>query len=101
MEKPKLPNLTLPKNRSRSLEGHHLKKKTMMGFSPQCYIPSFVKIGPPVLEKILEGFYYIWALPPSWSCDPDAANKLSYPYPRGLHIKFGFDWACGFGEEDV
>ena len=28
----------------------------MMGRSPQCYIPSFVKIGPPVLEKIFEGF---------------------------------------------
>ena len=29
----------------------------MMGRSPRCYIPSFVKIGPPVLEKrIYEGF---------------------------------------------
>ena len=29
----------------------------MMGRSPQCYIPSVVKIGPPVLEKkIFEGF---------------------------------------------
>ena len=29
----------------------------MMGRSPQCYIPSFVKIGPPVVEKkIFEGF---------------------------------------------
>ena len=23
------------------------------------------------------------------------------PYPRWLHIKFGFDLASGFGEEDV
>ena len=23
------------------------------------------------------------------------------PYPRRLHIKFGFDQASGFGEEDV
>ena len=23
------------------------------------------------------------------------------PYPSRLQIKFGFDWACGFGEEDV
>ena len=31
-------------------------EQTMMGRSPQCYIPSFVKIGPPVLEKkIFEG----------------------------------------------
>ena len=29
----------------------------MMGWSPRCYIPSFVKIGPSVLEKkIFEGF---------------------------------------------
>ena len=32
-------------------------EQTMMGWSPRCYIPSFVKIGPPVLEeKIFEGF---------------------------------------------
>ena len=32
-------------------------KQTMMGWSPRCYIPSFMKIGPPVLEKkIFEGF---------------------------------------------
>ena len=30
---------------------------TMMGWSPRCYIPSFVDIGPPVPEKkIFEGF---------------------------------------------
>ena len=27
-------------------------------------------------------------------------NFLS-PYPRRLHIKFGFDRASGFGEEDI
>ena len=33
----------------------------MMGWSPQCYIPSFVKIGKPVLEKkIFEGFFTIY-----------------------------------------
>ena len=25
---------------------------------------------------------YIWAWRPSWSCDPDAANKLSFPLPK-------------------
>ena len=29
---------------------------TMLGRSPRCYILSFVKINPPVLEKIFEGF---------------------------------------------
>ena len=28
----------------------------MMGWSPRCYIPSFLEIGPPVLEKMFEGF---------------------------------------------
>ena len=23
------------------------------------------------------------------------------PYPRKLHIKFGFNWPSGFGEEDI
>ena len=32
-------------------------EQTMMGWSPRCYIPSFVKIGLPFLEKkIFEGF---------------------------------------------
>ena len=35
-----------------------------------------------VLEKkILKGFYHLWAWRPSWSCDPDPANKLSFPHP--------------------
>ena len=43
----------------------------------------FRKIGPPVLaEKILKGFYHIWAWRPSWSCDPDAAKKISFPLPK-------------------
>ena len=48
----------------------------MMDWSPRCYIPSFMKISPPVLEKIFEGFYHIWAWRPSWSCDEDHVNKL-------------------------
>ena len=27
--------------------------------------------------------------------------KFLSPYPRRLHIKFGFDWPSGFREEDV
>ena len=33
-------------------------------------------------EAFLKGFYHIWAWRPSWSCDPDAANKLSFPLPK-------------------
>ena len=28
-------------------------------------------------------------------------TNFSSPYPRRLHIKFGFDWPSGFGEEDL
>ena len=28
-------------------------------------------------------------------------TNVRSPYPRRLHIKFGFDWPSGFGEEDL
>ena len=28
-------------------------------------------------------------------------TKYRSPYPRRLHIKFGFDWQSGFREEDL
>ena len=33
-------------------------------------------------EDFLKGFYHILAWRPSWSCDPDAANKISFPLPK-------------------
>ena len=45
-------------------------------------------------EKISEGFYLIWTWRPSWSCDPDAANKLSFPLPKEAPHKF---WPRSFG----
>ena len=33
-------------------------------------------------KKIFEGFYHIWVWQPSWSCDPDATNKVSFPLPK-------------------
>ena len=59
-----------------------------------------MEIGPPVREKKnFKGFYHIWAWRPSWSCHPNAKNKLSFT--KRLHIKFGFDRPSGFREEDV
>ena len=52
-------------------------------------------------EDFLIGFYHIWAQRPSWSCDLDFGIKLSQPCPGMLHIKFQFDWPCGFREEDL
>ena len=47
------------------------------------------------LWKILKGFCHIWAWGPSWSCDQDHLNKLSFPYPKG----FKFNWPRGFRGE--
>ena len=32
-------------------------------------------------EDFFKGFYHIWAWQPSWSCDQDCLNKLSFPHP--------------------
>ena len=75
-----------------------------MGWSPRCYIPSYLKIGLPVPEKIFEGFFTIYGRGGHLghvTCDPDATNKLSVPLPKEAHIKFGFDRPSGFRGEDV
>ena len=33
-------------------------------------------------EEFLKGFHHIWAWRPSWSRDPDAVNKFSFPLPK-------------------
>ena len=38
-------------------------------------------------EEDYKGLYHIWGWRPSWSCDPDAANKLSFPLPKGAPHK--------------
>ena len=48
-----------------------------------------------------KGFYHIWARPPSWSCGLDHLYQLSFTLPKELHMKFGFDWPSGYGEENV
>ena len=52
-------------------------------------------------EEIFKGIYHIWTRRPSWSCDLDHLYKLSVPFPRRPHIKFGFDWPSGVRGEDV
>ena len=52
-------------------------------------------------EDNFKGCYHIWAWQTSWLCDLDHLYKLSFSFPRRLHIKFGFDWPSGFGGEDV
>ena len=76
--------------------------QTMMGRSPRCYIPSFVEIGLPVLEKRIFKVFTIYGRgghlgDVTWTI----YINFHSPFPRRLHIKFGFDWPSGFGGEDV
>ena len=59
----------------------------MMGWSPQCYIPSFVEIGLSVPEKIFKGFYHIWAWRPSWSFDQHHVIRFHFLVPESFHKK--------------
>ena len=66
---------------SRSTQGHHLNK-LWWGQGPNATYQ-----GPRSLalwfrrRRFLKDFYYIWAWRPSWSCYPDAPNKLLFPRP--------------------
>ena len=51
----------------------------------------FVENGPSVPEKkILKGFYHIWALRSSWSCDLGFYIHFGFPFLQVLHFKFAF-----------
>ena len=76
--------LVLPRGevkRSRSTQGHHLNKL--------CWVqaPNAAYQAPRSLafwfrrRRFLKCFYHILAWWPSWSCDPDPPNKLSFPHP--------------------
>ena len=65
----------------------------MMCWSPRCYTPSVVKIGPPVLEKIFEVFFSIYGH------DGHLGNVTSimltnfhFLVPESFHTKFGSEW---------
>ena len=69
----------------------------MMGWSPRCYIPSFVEIGLPVLErKILKGFTiyghggYLGQVTSIMSSD------FHFLVPGSFHTKFGSDRQSSF-----
>ena len=72
----------------------------MMGWRPRCYIPSFVKIGLPVLKKILDRVFTIYRRGGHLGhVTKMPRTNFRSPYPRRLHIKFGIDPASGFGED--
>ena len=75
---------------------------TMMGWSPRCYIPSFVEISPSVPEKIFKVFLpYIGVAAHLGHVTWTIYTNFRSPFPRRLHIKFGINWSSGFQGEDV
>ena len=44
-------------------------------------------------EDYLIGFYHIWAWRPSWSCNLDLENKLSFPLPMDAPHKLSIRFA--------
>ena len=73
-QKPKLPNLTFTKNKSRSTQGHHLNK---LGSTRWPNATKFQGNQPSNSgEKDFLRFYHIWAMWPSRSWDLDHLNKF-------------------------
>ena len=73
-----------------------------MGQSPRWYVPSFVEIGPPVLDKKIFMVFTIY----------EQGGHLGHVtwiiyinfrslFLRMLRMKFGFDWPSGFRGEDL
>ena len=74
----------------------------MIGPRPRYYIPSFVEIGPLVLEKKILKVFAIYSHGGhlghvTWTI----YINFRSPFLRMLHMKFGFDWPSGFRGEDL
>ena len=66
----------------------------MMGWSPRCYIPSFMEIGLLVPEKIFKGFLpYIYAHGGHLGhVTSIMSSDFYFLVPESFHKKFGSDW---------
>ena len=68
-------------------------EQTMMGWCPQCYIPSFVEIGPSVPEKkIFERFLSYMGVAAILVMSSD----FHFLVPESFHTKFGSDQHSSF-----
>ena len=69
----------------------------MMGWSPHFYISSFVEIGPPVPEKIFEGFFTIYLGGGHLGhVTSIMSSDFHFLVPESVHKKFGSDRHSSF-----
>ena len=68
----------------------------MMGWSPGCYIPSFVEIGPPVPEKMFEGFLPYMGGGHLGHVTSIMSSDFHLLVPESFHKKFGSDRPSSF-----
>ena len=69
----------------------------MMGWSPGCYIPSYVEIGPPLPEKIFEGFSTIYGHGGHLGhVTSIMSSDFHFLVPESYHTKFGSDRRSSF-----
>ena len=68
-----------------------------MRLSPRCDIPSFVEIGPPVPEKIFEGFFAIYGRGGHLShVTRIMSSDFYFLVPENFHKKIGSDGHSSF-----
>ena len=68
----------------------------MMGWSPRCYIPSFVEISLPVPEKIFEGFLLYGRGGHLGHVTSIMSSDFNFLVPESFHTKFGSDRHSSF-----
>ena len=69
----------------------------MMGWIPGCYIPSYVEIGPPVLEKkIFEGFLPYMGVVALGHVTSIMSSDFLFLVPESFHTKFDSDRHSNF-----
>ena len=70
----------------------------MMDWSPRCYIPSFMKIGPPVLEKkiFLKVFTIYGHGGHLGQVTRIMLTNFHFLVPESFHIKFCSEWPSSF-----
>ena len=69
----------------------------MMEWSPGCYIPSYVEIGPPVPEKFFKGFFTIYGHGGHLGhVTSIVSSDFHFLLLESFHTKFGSDQHSSF-----